>query len=95
MAVAKLSHRVCSVARITDEPEGSVGEADQHQSQEPAHQGDAGPRRPREDTLVAGEVPRREVAERADEVGDRPTPGGQNRADQQRGESLVGRAGEV
>ena len=44
---------------------------------------------------VVGRVPRREVAEGAEEVGHGPPAGRQDGPDQQRREPLVGRAGEL
>jgi hypothetical protein len=81
---------------VADQGDDTVGkEVPEEELCQRTPQSDAGPRRPREDALVIGEVPRGQVPQGADQVGDRSAPGGQNRTDQECGESLVGRAGEV
>ena len=66
--------------------------------QEPSHGAPDGGPRPRgtgEDAAVVGRVTGGEVAEGAEDVGDGPPAGRQDGPDQEDGEPLVGRAGEL
>jgi len=70
-------------------------EVDEEEAGERATEPDPGPRGAGENPAVVGRVAGGEVAEGAEDVGDGPPAGGEHRPDQQCGEPLVRRAGEV
>jgi hypothetical protein len=70
-------------------------EAVEHEPRQGAPEGQPRPRRAGQDAAVVGRVAGGELTEGADQVGDGPPAGGQDGPDQQRGEPLVRRAGEV
>jgi hypothetical protein len=81
------------IADENDRPGG--GEMSQNESRQSAAEFESRPGRAGEYALVGGAMPWREVSERAENVSDSSSPGGQQRTDQERGEPLVGGVGEM
>jgi hypothetical protein len=86
-------HEIMFVAGQRDRP--GRDEAVEEEAGERAAEPAPGPRGAGEDAAVVGRVAGGEVAEGAEQVGDRPPAGGEYGPDQQGREPLVRRAGEV
>ena len=67
----------------------------EHELHQGAAEREPGPGCAGQNALVVGAVPRCQVAERAEQVGDGSSPGGDEGRDQQCREPLVGGVGEV
>ena len=81
---------------IANQQDGTVGgEVIEHEPYQGAPEGQPGPRRTGQDSLVVGAMSGGEVTQGPEEIGGSATAGGQHRSDKQRQEPLVSGVGEV